>query len=326
MSMQNIASFPSCEQSLPGREVVLFGKRLRVKDYICSHNGGPYLKKPGELPRLQLTVCLTSYCNLHCPFCCAHDTDKKRKVNLKQLEHVLRLLKRDELLRGVSISGGEPFIDFALLNDAIDLIFDIVGFDCELSINTNGTGVDKLHRIHQLAHLDAIHISRHHDDDALNRMLFGAGAPSGAQLKRALKAIPYRELIVFNCLLLKDYIHTADDAHRFMDFAIETGAGKVAFIDCMPVNEYARRQRVEYTQLLRKDDPSLLMTQSYRDYDCCRCQDGVYASPKGKLMPFYARCTSARQPYVRGLVYGADDRLRGGFNGEILYDGKGNAE
>ena len=66
-------------------------------------------------------------------------------------------------------------------------------------------------------------------------------------------------------MLLKDYIGTQDDVHKFLDFAIEVGAGKVAFMACSPVNDFAKAQTMDYTTVLKSDDPSLLFTRGFQD-------------------------------------------------------------
>lgn len=65
--------------------------------------------------------------------------------------------------------------------------------------------------------------------------------------------------------------------------------------------------------------PSLLFTRGSQDFDLCRCQDGVYASGADDIIEFYGRNTSvSNREYCRGFVYGADDHLRVGFDGEII--------
>ena len=120
-------------------------------------------------------------------------------------------------------------------------------------------------------------------------------------------------------MLLKDYIGTQEKVHRFLDFAIEVGAAKVAFMACCPINDFARAQTMDYTTVLRGDDPALLFTRGFQDFDLCRCQDGVYAGAGGDIIEFYGRNTDARNcTYCRGFVYGADDHLRVGYDGEII--------
>jgi len=317
--MQNTNSRQCSEQPPRTREIELFGKRITCKNCNCSRDGGPYTQKPEQI-KLQLSICPTAYCPGKCPFCIAYPGINSRdRLDLKKLENALRQLGERKIVRGVSITGGEPFYDVPLLNRVVNLVFDVLGEHTELSLNTNGMAIERMHELDRLSYIDAIHISRHHYDEKTNSLLFGIPMPSNEELKRALHSVSFRDIFVFNCMLMKDYIGSADEAHRYMDFAIEMGAAKVSFITGTPVNDFVRRQAVSYDDVLRGDDPQLLFTRSYRDYEFCSCHDGVYVSPRGEIIEFYGRCTGLKSfPYVRGFVYDADDHLRTGFGGEVL--------
>ena len=254
-----------------------------------------------------------------CPFCIARPHDRRDAIDLDRLEKVLVRLKEADLVRGVSVTGGEPFADVGRVDKIVSMLFDIFGFDLEITLDTNGCGIERLGEIRQLSHVDTVHVSRHHYDDEISARLFGTSAlPTAATLRRAMHAISYRDLFVMNCLLLRDYIGTTEEVHRYLDFAIETGAGKVAFITPTPVNAFAAAQAVDYADVLSRDDPALLFSRGFHDYEWCRCQDGVYASRAG-IIEFYGRRTDSRAcGYCRGLVYGADNRLRMGFGGQVI--------
>lgn len=317
--MQNTSYCPSCDAQHRVRTIEILGKPVLVKNYICSADGVHYPKKP-EHVQLQLSVCPTSYCPGGCPFCIAKDTKSRRRLDLRRFQKTMELLKREDRLRGVKITGGEPFEDVALLNDVITVLYETFGLDLEISLSTNGMRIDQIHRIRHLEYLDAIHISRHHDDDAINRALFaGAPVPDGELLRDVVHSISYRDVFVFNCMLLKGFIDSPKAAHRFLDFAIRTGVPKVGFMTCTPINDYARTHWVAYEDVMRGDDPSLLFTRGYHDYEFCHCTDGVYASPTGELIEFYGRSTNPDGcSYCRGLVYDADNHLRDGFGGQVI--------
>jgi molybdenum cofactor biosynthesis enzyme MoaA len=276
------------------RVVNLFGKEITLKNYICSLNGEAYREKPKDI-KLQLTICPTSFCNASCPFCIAVNTDKREFVDLAKLKNCLEKLKEENIVRGISFTGGEPFTDVRLLNNIINLIFEIFGESMEVSVTTNGINLEKIRDIEMLSHLEALHISRHHYNDEINRKFFGIDVPSNEKLSEILHSFPFKDLFVLNCLLLKDYIGTPDEAHKFMDFAIDSGAGKVAFISCIPINDFSREQTIDYRNVLLDDDDALLFLRGYRDFNFCNCRDGVYASPSGKLIEFYGRNTSGEK-------------------------------
>lgn len=313
---------PECSWCFePTRTISILGTPIAVKRYCCSRDGSEYRPKCDPI-QLQLTILPTRLCDAHCPFCIAAPTDDPRRLDPARLEDVLRRLKREDRVRGVSISGGEPCLDMALLDRIVHMVFEILGADAEVSLNTNGAGLRALKGLRDLYGINAIHISRHHWDDRVNDRVFRRAMPTAQELRSALREIACPELFVLNCMLLKDGVCRPEDAHRFMDFAIEAGAGKVSFITADPVNPWIAERRVGFDEVLRPDDPSLLFTRQYRDFDWCRCHDGVYASPDGRLIEFYGRMTQAGGcDYCRGLVIEPDGTLRAGFNGPVILAG-----
>ena len=317
--MENMLS-PASSDKRGISTIEIFGRQVKVKNYICSADGKSYPLKPGKT-KLQLSVLPQSYCPASCPFCIASGTNRHDRVDLKKLESVMRLLKKEELVRGVKITGGEPFYDFDLLRETIDLLFDVFGTGLELSVSTNGMDLERITELKNLRYIETFHISRHHYDDEINRRLFGGAAvPDGARLREIISQISFKDIFVFNCMLLKDYIGTPDEARRFLDFAIDIGVPKVGFMCCSGVNKFAIEQFTRFESVLKDGDPSLLFTRGFYDYDICHCRDGVYVSSDGRLIEFYGRDTVFCDPgYSRGLVYDSDNYLKDGFSGQILF-------
>ena len=317
--MRNIDSSASSDLQ-PGRLVELFGKQVMLKNYICSLDGIHYRPKPENI-RLQLSILLTRYCNAHCPFCIAAPTVDRTVLDLKKLREILVKLRDEECVRGISITGGEPFTDLERLDRTISMIFEIFGTGIEVTLNTNGFRIAELTEIHDLRYVDAVHISRHHWDDRKNEEVFGCSMPSAEDLKAAVDAVTFRNIFVINCMLLRGYVETTEDVHRFLDFSIGLGVPKVSFITAAPVNEFSRQKRIRFDDVLRDDDPSLLFTGGYSDYSYCRCRDGVYVSPQGRLIEFYGRQTETDGcPYCRGFVCTPEGKLTAGYGGMVLFE------
>ena len=215
--MQNTNSCRSCDAFAKTRTVNVLGKELKLKNYVCSSDGLHYKQKPDDI-QLQLSICPTSFCEASCPFCIATNTQQKQFVDLFKLEECLKRLHDENLVRGISFTGGEPFTDVKLLNDILNSIYKIFGNHVEVSVTTNGTNLHRMHEIEMLSYLDALHISRHHYDDRINAELFGTRVPTKEELSEILHSVSYKDLFVLNCMLLKDYIGTQDDVHKFLDF------------------------------------------------------------------------------------------------------------
>lgn len=310
-----------CSDCLPRtRRISVLGVPLDVKNTICSTDGVHYKEKPADT-KLRLSILPTSFCAASCRFCLATDIKEHKKIHLPTLEKTLQALKAEEIIHTVSISGGEPFGDVGLLNEVISMVFDILGEDMEVSLNTNGFYLDGLRRIEDLAKLDAVHISRHHYDDEKNNEIFGMPMPTKQELKETFASFWMKDLFVLNCMLLKDYIHTPEDAEKMLDFAVDVGAYKVSFITPMLVNDYCKQQAVDYDAVIRWEKPSFLFMRGFQDYEYCRCSDGVYSSENGGIVEFYGRQTTTAAKdcdYCRGLVFGYDNHLRSGYTGQIL--------
>lgn len=316
--MKNMNSCESCN-NLRYTHINVLGKSLRVKNYICSPDGVNYSFKNGDV-KLYMSVCPQSYCPAGCPFCIAVNTQKHLRIDTKKLEKTLAALKEQGIVKGIKITGGEPFYDFELFSEVVEMIFDIFGLSFELSVSTNGMWLEKILGLKKLKYIDALHISRHHRDDRINREIFGgAGVPCGEKLKEIFSSVSFKDIFVFNCMLLKGFTDTPEEAHKFMDFAIKTGASKVGFMCCTPVNDYARARAVRYDEVIKDGDPALLFTRGFYDYNICRCRDGVYSSEKGGIIEFYGRDTQLSKTYYsRGLVYDSDNYLKDGFGGSII--------
>jgi len=319
--MENTSSCLFCDKNDRTRKYTVLGKELTIKNYLCTEDGENYPLRP-EKAKLLLSICPTSFCNAQCKFCIATNTDKHNKIDLKKLEQALRLLKKEDVVQCITFTGGEPFYCLDILNEAVSMVFDIFGHELEVTITTNGSGIKNIHKIKDLQYVDALHISRHHYDDAINDSIFGLKMPTADELKEIVSTISYNDLFVFNCMLLKDYINSQEEAHKYLDFAIKVGVPKVAFMTCTPINAYAKEQTIDVFDILREDDDSIIFTRGFQDYEYCRCRDGVYVSPQGKLIEFYGRKTNAVDcPYCRGLSYSADNCLRIGYIGETIWKG-----
>lgn len=299
----------------------VLGHNIEVKNYICSSDGINYGVK--DKARIQLTIIPTSFCPCSCPFCIAHaNRNDKAVLDVNKLEKTLISLRKDDVVRGIKITGGEPMLLPDLVSDIIDMIYDIWGDKYfEVSLDTSGVDLEGLLRIKKLSCLDQVHISRHHYDDEINRSIFGAAVPDMKELKAAIRSVSYRDLFVMNCMLMKDYIGSREEIHKYLDHAIDIGVGKVSFITGNPINSFIAGQALDYAALINEDDPAYMFTRGYFDYDICRCRDGVYVSGNGDLIEFYGKCTvkDSGADYARGLVYRPDNRLTCGYGGEEIY-------
>ena len=133
--MKNTNSCESCSQGGRYTTKEIFGKNVRVKNYICSPDGKNYECKNGDV-KLYMSVCPQSYCPASCPFCIATRTKERLRIDTAKFEKTLRGLKDLGLIKSIKITGGEPFYDFELLSEVVEIIFEVFGLGFELSIST----------------------------------------------------------------------------------------------------------------------------------------------------------------------------------------------
>ena len=118
-------------------------------------------------PSLRLYVKVTDSCNANCKFCANESCTDFGKVDLSQLEFVIRYLKEQNRLHSIGLTGGEPMINPDKLNDILNLIWSI-DKNIQVQISTNGLNLREIAGFDDPNNLESIHISRHHYDDKKN--------------------------------------------------------------------------------------------------------------------------------------------------------------
>ncbi|MCQ2454876.1 MAG: anaerobic ribonucleoside-triphosphate reductase activating protein [Clostridia bacterium] len=95
-----------------------------------------------DFPGKVACTVFTGGCNLRCPFC--HNASLVTEIDgeseIKEAEILDFLSKRNGLLDGVAITGGEPLLQ----NDIVDFIRKIKELGFAVKLDTNGTFPDKL--------------------------------------------------------------------------------------------------------------------------------------------------------------------------------------
>lgn len=318
--MQN-TDWPHCSEPAETKRITSCGTEIEISNTGCSADGITYPVLEGR-SKVWTVIVPRSRCDAKCPFCIAGASIRNdESIDIRKLEKALVKLKEADIVSGVTITGGEPCGDMALLNETICAVYDILGRDTFVQLDTNGTHLMRLRELKYVERLSEIHISRHHYDDAVNRSIFGYDVPTAETIRDVIASFPdCEDLFVFNCMLLRGYIDSTDAVHRYLDHAAEIGAFKASFISGTPVNPYAAARIVEFTDLLKDDDDSLLFTRRFFDHGYCHCRDGVYVTPGGKVIEFYGRGSDPRaSTCVRRLVYQSDNTLRAGYGGKILW-------
>jgi len=295
----------------------LFDQDLVVKNELCTTN--PKEPKKGRA-KLRLYVKLTDNCNAHCAFCANENSCDYGNIDFNKLEYVIRYLISIDRLHGISITGGEPMIEYNKLFQLLDLIYS-VDPSIEVQISTNGINLLKLKEYPNVNNLESIHISRHHYDDEANNQIFRSNlVASSRDIVDLQEHLKDKKIININTIVMKDYISNLEEIKRMLDHVGELGVYKNGFISLMRCNPYAEQHFINFNDIFNNLDGSFFKGHHFYSREYCECLDGIYLTKYNKLVEFYARmvkdCTC---PYTTQLVYTSNNQVTAGFGKKLIY-------
>lgn len=88
---------------------------------------------------INLTLAVTSLCNLRCKHCLTYDRcDNRADFSLDEIREIIRDIAQMKIF-SVAVFGGEPFVRL----DIIEILREIAKYPINISINTNGTLIDE---------------------------------------------------------------------------------------------------------------------------------------------------------------------------------------
>ncbi len=295
----------------------LFNQDLMVKNELCTTN--PNEVKIGRA-KLRLYIKITDNCNAHCMFCANANSCDYGNIDLKKLEYVIKYLLSLDRLHGISITGGEPLLDYKRLFQLLDMIYSI-NHNIEVQISTNGINLLKLLEYPYVNNLESIHISRHHYLDEINNKIFKSDRVATSQdivtLQDKLKD---KKIININTMIMKDYISNLQEIKTMLDHVGELGIYKNGFVSLMKCNEYSDKQFINFNAIFSHLDSSFFKGHHFYSREYCECLEGIYLTKYNKLVEYYARMIKdCSCPYTTQLVYTTDNRVTAGFGKKLLY-------
>lgn len=291
-------------------------KRYLVKNYYCAADDNVYIQRRDR--RLWLYINLTDGCPASCPFCV---NAEKRVSGTGNMIDMTRLGKCLSLIAGhvygVSITGGEPMLYPDLVDQTAELIDKILPHAI-LDLATNGLNLDSILSMKMTERFEGIHLSRHVVDDEANRKLMGFEAPSREDIAVIIKQMSDPGKIVFNCVLQKGGVENLKQVRQYLEMAGDVGVNNTSFIGMFPANEYCRDRFVSPEDVLVHDSDFHIWNH-FHDHDYCSCSSGSYQTLSGPVRYYYrSPGRNSKAPYIRQLVYTADNRLLDGFGGNEI--------
>ncbi len=296
------------------KELQIGQTKLLVKDYYCTCDGLPYLKKADC--KLWLYINLTDGCNAACPFC-VNPSSGKNTISIEKLRATLNKIKA--IVYGVSITGGEPMLYPTLVDEVALLVSEVFDTNVELDLVTNGVNLRAITELKTIDRFESIHISRHILDDSSNRLLMGFNAPSWEDIEKAITELTDKAKIVLNCVMQKGGVGSQEDITEYLDKASSIGIKNVSFIGLIQANTYCEENYVSPATLDFSSDDRFNVWNVFQDYSYCSCSSGDYVSKNGTIRYYYRCPSSYNAKYCRQLVYSTDNKLLDGFGGcEII--------
>lgn len=300
-------------------KVELYGREFSIRDFICSH------RKFDEIegtPSIRLYVRVYNTCNGKCKFCLNHKNTSTGKIDKEKLGEVIRYLKSKNILNAITLTGGEPMLDYKNLNDIVNFIYDIDP-NMRISISTNGTNLKEFLNFDNIDKIEAIHISRHHWDDNINNEILGVKTASLEDIKYVQERMQNKNTIIINSVMMKKYIEKLDDVKKMANVIAEVGVKKIHFVSLIDYGDFCRENYVDTYKVFEdalKDDMFYKDMDRYRK-DFCECHMYKYITDTAEEIKILARIVkSNNSDYIEQLVYTNDNKLITGFDSnDVLY-------
>jgi len=290
--------------------IKVFSKNILTKGYYCNEYGNDDDKNKDI--KLNLYISINDVCNARCKFCNIPNSKSLGSIfDISKLEVVLKELKKSDRLNRIAITGGETFLNIDLLNQIIDCITKNIEQPF-ITINTNGSFLNRISDIKNIDEIDGIHISRHHYDDSKNNEIFGIKTAAMNEINEANKKYG-NNLIRLNCNLIKGYIDSYDEVEKYLNIAIQNDIFRVGFVGLMKINNFCEEKYVNFKHFIFGED--IIRTRQLYDTNICECENYVYYSGEtGKTIEAYFRqVKDLNCNYCRQLSYTCDNKILSGF-------------
>ncbi len=298
-------------------EIEVFNKKIRLKNYLCT-NGKDNPKK--KTLNLKLTIKVTDSCDCSCPFCSNRNMRDFGNLDFNKLEEVIKELNKTGMLTRISITGGEPMKYPELVNKLINLILSI-NDKMSIGITTNGLNLRKFLEFDNVEKIEGIHISRHHYDSKINKSIFKSDSiATDDDIKYLQSHLKDKYIVNINTVLIKGYIDSIKEIKKMCDYVDDLGVKRIGLVSLLKLNDYAKEHYIDYREIFKEKDDDFFVGHQYNNYNLCSCSDGLYSSKNKNYIEYYARMVSEETcPYIASLVYTTDNKLKTGFEGEVIY-------
>ena len=289
-----------------------FGKEIQIKSFGCN-----CLDEPGQPvePSVNLFVKVTKSCNARCLFCSNAETLMPNvPFNVPKLLEIIRGLQTAGIsVNRVNITGGEPSVVSALVEEILQKMDDSGFSDLHLHLNTNGL-LPQSQMLMRHPRWNSISMSLHHYDLSKLSELYGCKIPDKAF---DFEGIDMQRLNA-SCNLIKGYIDSPEEASKMLDFALELGLPRIGFVALMKVNAFCRDHFVDLEDIRLDTIPHVYFTKSMDRGSDCKCSNYLYNKDL-KILEIYMRNYANPRYCESSLVYDGEYLRQGFHQNNIIY-------
>ena len=289
-----------------------FGKEIQMKHFGCN-----CLDEPGQPvePSVNLFVKVTKSCNARCLFCSNAGTSMPNvPFNVPKLLEIIRVFQAAEIsVNRVNITGGEPSVVSALVEEILQKMDDSGFSDVHLHLNTNGL-LPQSQMLMRHPRWNSISMSLHHYDLSKLSELYGCKIPDKSF---DFEGIDMQRLNA-SCNLIKGYIDSPEEASKMLDFALELGLPRIGFVALMKVNDFCQEHFVDLEDIRLDTIPHVYFTKSMDRGSDCKCSNYLY-NKNLKILEIYMRNYANPQYCESSLVYDGEYLRQGFHQNNIIY-------
>lgn len=289
-----------------------FGKEIQIKRFGCN-----CLDEPGQPidPSVNLFVKVTKSCNARCLFCSNAETSMPSvPFNVSKLLEIIRELKASGIrVNRVNITGGEPSVASALVEEILQKMGDSDLSDLHLHLNTNGL-LPQSQKLMRHPRWDSISMSLHHYDLSQLSELYGCAIQNRAFDFEGID----RQRLNASCNLIKGYIDSPEEASKMLDFALDLGLPRIGFVALMKVNAFCQDHFVDLEEIHLDTIPHVYFTKSMDRASDCKCSNYLY-NKNLKILEIYMRNYANPQYCESSLVYDGEYLRQGFHENNIIY-------
>jgi len=295
-------------------KIKLYNTEISTRMETCGFLG----RKPIKIDEPYLNMyTMFKGCNAKCEFCSY--MDKAKKFNIDKYKEVLEYVVKNVKLKKFNLTGGEPTLNYDLFKEVYDITNSLLDKRTELTINTNGINLHKLVEDKSISdRVNCISLSRHHYLNESNNDIFGVDLITNEEIKSLQKKMKKKDTITISCNLIKGYIDSKGEVHKFLDLVADMGIEVVGFVSLMSINEYCEDNFINFNRLGLKSK-LFTMTKEFKHKDICRCNNYMYISEKyDKIIRVYYKNTY-KPEFTTGIISFDGENLVNGFSDEIIH-------